>query len=81
MNTEPMPSEAATTVAKRATLAPRLSQTLEALLDGDSEKQVALRLGISKHTVHVYVKLLYRRFGVCSRGELMALVLKACLTS
>jgi DNA-binding CsgD family transcriptional regulator len=24
------------------------------------------------HAVHVYVKTLYRRFGVCSRGELFA---------
>jgi DNA-binding CsgD family transcriptional regulator len=53
-------------------LPPRLRQTLECLLDGDSEKQVALRLGLSRHTVHDYVKALYRHFEVSSRGELMA---------
>jgi len=53
-------------------LAPRLRQTLEALLTGDSEKQIARRLAISPHTVHVYVKTLYRRFGVSSRAELLA---------
>jgi DNA-binding NarL/FixJ family response regulator len=53
-------------------LPPRLQQTLKSLLAGDSEKQVAKKLGLSRHTVHVYVKSLYKRFGVCSRGELLA---------
>jgi DNA-binding CsgD family transcriptional regulator len=53
-------------------LAPRVQQTLDRLLQGDSEKQIAARLGISPHTVHVYVKSLYRHYGVCSRGELLA---------
>ena len=46
------------------------------LLEGDGEKQAALRLGLSRHTVHEYVGELYRRFGVCSRPELMALCLR-----
>jgi DNA-binding CsgD family transcriptional regulator len=50
----------------------RCRQTLERLLAGDSEKQVAARLGVSAHTVHVYVKALHRHFGVSSRGELLA---------
>jgi DNA-binding CsgD family transcriptional regulator len=53
-------------------LPPRQRQTLDRLLAGDSEKQIAARLQVSKHTVHIYVKSLYRRFGVCSRGELLA---------
>ena len=53
-------------------LAPRQRQTLELLLDGKSEKEIALGLTISRHTVHVYVKSLYKRFGVSSRGELLA---------
>jgi DNA-binding CsgD family transcriptional regulator len=53
-------------------LSRRMRQTLDALLEGDSEKQVALRLGISCETVHVYVKKLYQHFGVASRPELMA---------
>jgi DNA-binding CsgD family transcriptional regulator len=57
-------------------LPPRLQQTLECLLDGDSEKQVALRLGLSRQTVHDYVKALYRRFGVCSRAELLSRYLR-----
>lgn len=55
-------------------LPPRLGRALECLLDGDSEKQVAVRLGISPHTAHQYVKELYRHFGVASRGELHARV-------
>lgn len=54
-------------------LAPRLRQTLDCLLEGDSEKQIALRLGLSRQTIHDYVKALYRHFDVSSRGELLAL--------
>ena len=50
----------------------RLHQTLQGLIAGDSEKQIAFKLGISQHTVHVYVKQLYKRLKVSSRGELMA---------
>jgi DNA-binding CsgD family transcriptional regulator len=53
-------------------LSPRERQTLELLLAGNAEKQIASRLAISRHTVHVYVKSLYKRFGVNSRGELLA---------
>ena len=53
-------------------LSPRQREVLICLMDGDSEKQVALRLNISQHTVHDYAKLLHTRFGVRSRGELLA---------
>jgi hypothetical protein len=53
-------------------LPPRLAQTLAALQEGCSEKQVSLKLGISQHTVHNYVKALHQRLGVSSRGELLA---------
>jgi DNA-binding CsgD family transcriptional regulator len=59
-----------------AGLSPRQRQTLEALLEGDSEKQIASRLGLSGETIHDYVKGLHRYFGVCSRGELLALFLR-----
>lgn len=55
-----------------ARLPPRLRQVLDAILDGEGEKQVAARLGISRHTVHAYITALYRRFDVGSRGELHA---------
>jgi DNA-binding CsgD family transcriptional regulator len=47
-------------------------QVLECLLEGDSEKQVAARLGLTRQTVHQYVKAVYRHFHVSSRAELMA---------
>jgi DNA-binding CsgD family transcriptional regulator len=53
-------------------LSPRLKQVLDQLLTGAAEKEVATRLGISRHTTHDYVRELYRRFGVTSRGELLA---------
>ena len=36
---------------------------VELLLAGRSEKEVADVMGISPHTVHQYVKLLYREYG------------------
>ncbi len=53
-------------------LSPRQRQTLKHLLSGDSEKQIAAKLALSRHTVHVYVKGLYRRFGASSRAELLS---------
>lgn len=57
-------------------LSPRLHQTLVCLLDGDSEKQVAARLHLSRTTVHQYVGNLYRHFGVRSRAQLMSHAMK-----
>jgi DNA-binding NarL/FixJ family response regulator len=57
-------------------LTPRLRQTLGCLLEGDSEKQVAARLGLSHATVHQYVTTLYRHFGVRSRAQLLAHVMQ-----
>lgn len=66
-----------TSLATRAqhgahSLSPRLRQTLDRLLAGDSEKQAAQKLNLHPTTVHDYVGELFRRFGVDSRGELMA---------
>lgn len=55
-----------------AELPPRLVQTLDGVLRGDSEKQIAFQLGLSQHTVHNYIRALHTRFGVSSRAELIA---------
>ncbi len=74
----PPPQPAATSRANgealdhNGELPPRLEQTLHHLLAGASEKQVASHMKLSRHTVHVYVKALYRRYGVSSRAELLA---------
>ena len=57
-------------------LPPRLRETLACLLEGDGEKQVAVRLGLSRQTVHDYVKALYRHYGVSSRAELLSVCLR-----
>lgn len=57
-------------------LPPRVRQTLACLLEGDSEKQAAARLGVSGPTVHQYVTALYRHYGVTTRAELLARVLR-----
>jgi DNA-binding CsgD family transcriptional regulator len=45
---------------------------LQLLLAGHSEKEVARRLGVSRNTVHHYVKAIHRHFRVSSRSELLA---------
>ena len=55
-----------------ADLPPRVRQTLTSLLNGASEKEIARALGLSQHTVHVYVKQIYKHYSVCSRGELLS---------
>jgi DNA-binding CsgD family transcriptional regulator len=53
-------------------LTPRQRQVLLRLIKGDTEKEIAHTLSISIHTVHVYVKAVYRRYNVRSRGELLS---------
>ena len=55
-----------------ASLPPRLSELLGHLLAGDGEKQAAAKMSLSRHTVHNYVTMLYRKLDVSSRSELMA---------
>ena len=50
----------------------RQRQVLELLQRGLGEKQIAAELDVSPHTVHDYVKALYRAHGVASRAELLA---------
>jgi DNA-binding NarL/FixJ family response regulator len=55
-----------------AALPPHLQRVVEQLRTGRSEKEAAAALALSRHTVHTYVKELYRRLDVRSRGEAMA---------
>lgn len=50
----------------------REEEVLMLLRDGLSEKEVASRLELSRHTVHTYVRQLFKRFSVSSRTELLA---------
>lgn len=53
-------------------LSPRLRETFGWLLRGLTDKQVACELDVSPHTLHGYLKTLYRKLGVSSRFELLA---------
>ncbi len=65
------PPRALTATATEAQLSPRRRETLDLLLAGLSHQEVSERMGISPHTVHGYVKDLYRHFGQHSRAALV----------
>ncbi|HRX84719.1 MAG TPA: helix-turn-helix transcriptional regulator, partial [Phycisphaerae bacterium] len=52
-------------------LTPREREVYRELKTGLSEKEIAVRLGISRHTVHDHVKRIYVAFGVSGRAELL----------
>lgn len=56
-------------------LTPRERQTLQLLLHGMADKDIAARLGISRFTVNQYTKAIYRCFEVQSRPALLAKLL------
>ena len=47
-------------------------EVLRCLLEGDSDKQVAARLKMSKHTANGHTKAIFAHFGVSGRAELLA---------
>lgn len=49
-------------------------RVLDLVKDGLSEKQIASRLRLSRHTVHNHIRRIYEAFGAHTRAELMALV-------
>jgi DNA-binding CsgD family transcriptional regulator len=53
-------------------LPPRVLPVLRSLMQGDSEKEVAAKLKLSRHTVHRYAQTIYRELNLNSRAELMA---------
>jgi DNA-binding CsgD family transcriptional regulator len=56
-------------------LAPRQRQTLELLLQGLTDKEIAQRLGISPYTVNQYTKSIYRHYDVAGRAPLISRLL------
>lgn len=61
-------------------LTPRMRDTLAGILRGGSEKTIAEELQLSKHTVHEHMKRLHLAFGVSTRTELLARVLRLGIT-
>jgi DNA-binding CsgD family transcriptional regulator len=52
-------------------LPPRKRETLQYLLAGDRETQIAAKVEMSRATIHNHVKSLYRHFNVATRNELL----------
>src|SRR4051812_48619288 len=55
-------------------LSPRECGIVRAVFDGDTEKRIAERIGLSPHTVHTYLWRIYRKLQVQSREELLVRV-------
>ncbi|MFO0958013.1 MAG: helix-turn-helix transcriptional regulator [Isosphaeraceae bacterium] len=53
-------------------LPPRYRRVLACILEGDGDKQIAARLGVSPYTVNEYAKGIFRHFQVNGRSELLA---------
>jgi DNA-binding CsgD family transcriptional regulator len=60
--------------SRRAQLSPRENQVCDLLLLGCSSDAIALRLGISRHTVKDHRKQIFRKLGIASLAELFASV-------
>lgn len=60
----------------RSRLAPRMRETLDVLLTGATDKEIAAQLRISPHTVRQYVKMLLRAYNVTNRSQLIARALR-----
>ena len=56
-------------------ITPAERRVFDLLVCGHSEKIIATRLTLSRHTVHNHVRRIYQAFGVHTRPELLAAVL------
>jgi len=56
-------------------LRPAEQRVLSLLLDGLAEKEIAVRLSPSPHTIHNHVKAIYKTLQVTSRAELLSGIL------
>ena len=63
-------------IARGLGLSPRELQIVQHILVDEKEKAVALKLGISVHTVHAHLKRVYWKLGVSSRVELVMRVFR-----
>lgn len=66
------PRELAAVIVRAYALSPRERQVAELVLRGMSTKEIGVALELSTHTVTDYLKALFEKVGVHSRGELAA---------
>jgi DNA-binding CsgD family transcriptional regulator len=57
-------------VSKASALSPREAQVVLLILDARPIKEIALEMGISRHTVTHYLRDLYAKLGIHTRAEL-----------
>ena len=65
---------------KSALLSHRELQVAECAAQGQSNKQIADRLGLSEHTIKNYLFRIFEKLGVSNRFELLFLLFKECNT-
>ena len=65
-------AEIAPIIIEAYSLSPRERDVLGAIARGGSTAEIAAELFLSPHTVRDYVKAVFEKFGVSSRGELVA---------
>lgn len=61
-------------IAQSLSLSPRELEIVKYIFDDKSEEGIAFGLRISRHTVHSYIKGLYRKIGINSRSQLLVRV-------
>ena len=69
-------SERNMTPSRKITLTPREEAIVGTVLAAKTNKDIAAELGISEQSVKNRLTKLYRKFGVCSRLQLMRSLLK-----
>jgi hypothetical protein len=62
--------------SRECELPPRLKEVLSRLLKAEPPKRIAFEMNISVHTVRDHIKRIYKRFGVSSQAELLALFMQ-----
>lgn len=68
-------SEQWTTLSTELGLSSRELDILRGVFDGKTERDIALLLQVSPHTVHTYVERLYKKLGVDRRDMLILAVM------
>lgn len=59
-------------------LTPRELQVADCAVQGQSNKQIADRLGLSEHTIKNYLFRIFEKLGVSNRFELLFLLFREC---
>lgn len=70
--TEVLQTMKETDVLEKLNLSPREREVILLLLQGDSAKQIAVKLEISVHTANFHIKNIYKKLGINNRTELFA---------